>query len=54
MEKSDEAICRYFSLVSDKDFSFTDCTSFVLMKKLRIEKAFAFDDHFVQTGFELF
>ena len=43
-----------FKRYGDKDFSFTDCTSFVLMKKLRIEKAFAFDDHFVQTGFELF
>jgi len=38
---------RYF----DKDFSFTDCTSFVVMKAMSIGEAFAFDRHFVQAGF---
>lgn len=37
----------------DKDFSFTDCTSFVIMKRLGITKAFSFDKHFEQVGFEV-
>jgi predicted nucleic acid-binding protein len=37
----------------DKDFSFTDCTSFVIMKRLGITKAFSFDKHFEQAGFEV-
>jgi uncharacterized protein len=35
---------------TDKDFSYTDATSFAFMKRLGIETAFAFDDHFVQYG----
>ena len=33
---------------SDKGWSFTDCTSFAFMQRLRITKAFAFDRHFSQ------
>jgi uncharacterized protein len=36
---------------SDKRWSFTDCTSYVLMKRLAIAEAFAFDRHFEQMGF---
>jgi len=36
----------------DKDFSFTDCTSFVVMRELKIRKALTNDRHFVQAGFE--
>lgn len=43
-----------FKKYSDKDLSFTDCTSFLIMKKLRIQKAFSFDEHFKQVGFEIF
>lgn len=32
----------------DKGFSFTDCTSFVVMERLGIIEAFAFDEHFEQ------
>ncbi len=35
----------------DKRWSFTDCTSFVLMESLAIRDAFAFDENFVQAGF---
>lgn len=37
-----------FRQYTDKDFSFTDCTSFSIMKSLKLKKAFAFDRHFEQ------
>ena len=37
----------------DKDFSFTDCCSFVLMRELRIRRALTLDHHFRQMGFEV-
>jgi uncharacterized protein len=36
-----------------KRWSFTDCTSFVLMESLAIKDAFAFDENFVQAGFSV-
>jgi len=36
----------------DKDFSFTDCTSFALMEQEAISTAFTFDKHFQQYGFQ--
>jgi len=35
-----------FRKYSDHMFSFVDCTSFVVMGRLGITQAFAFDDHF--------
>ena len=37
----------------DKDFSFTDCCSFVLMQELRILRVLTLDHHFRQMGFEV-
>ena len=37
----------------DKDWSFTDCSSFVLMREYNIQYAFAFDEHFRQAGYLL-
>lgn len=37
----------------DKDFSFTDCTSFALMRELRLRQALTTDRHFKQAGFQL-
>ena len=37
----------------DKLYSFTDCTSFVLMRRLKISRAAALDDDFQREGFEV-
>jgi predicted nucleic acid-binding protein len=42
---------RIFERYADKDFSFTDCTSFVVMGLGRIPRAFTLDRHFEQYGF---
>jgi predicted nucleic acid-binding protein len=42
-----------FKHYEDKAFSFTDCTSFVVMRQLRLHDAFTFDRHFEQMGFRL-
>jgi uncharacterized protein len=36
----------------DKNWSLTDCTSFVIMQELRIPEALAHDQHFEQAGFK--
>lgn len=39
-----------FAQFRDKGWSFTDCTSYVLMQRLGIREAFSFDRHFAQFG----
>jgi len=41
-----EMFCRF----RDKGWSFTDCTSFVVMARLGVDAAFSFDEHFRQYG----
>jgi uncharacterized protein len=41
---------QVFQQFADKDWSFTDCTSKVVMEKLGVKQAFAFDQHFRQFG----
>ena len=36
----------------DKDFSFTDCTSFVVMRERKVKVVLTSDHHFTQAGFE--
>lgn len=35
-----------FLKYADADFSYTDCTSFSVMRRLKLDTAFSFDDHF--------
>jgi len=45
---------EFFRKFSNQKVSFTDCISFVLMKRNRINLAFSFDRHFVLAGFDTF
>lgn len=40
-----------FETYEDKRLSFTDCTSFAIMKKRGVERAFSFDRDFEKMGF---
>jgi predicted nucleic acid-binding protein len=45
-----EAAWQVFRVYADKEWSFTDCTSKVMMERLGITTAFAFDHHVRQFG----
>jgi predicted nucleic acid-binding protein len=47
-----EAALEVFFAYENKDFSLTDCTSFVVMKELKLKQALTTDNHFVQMGFQ--
>ena len=49
-ELEDEA-WSLFKRYSDKEFSFTDCTSFVIMEEKGMKEALTADHHFRQAGF---
>ena len=44
---------KLFSGRADKDYSFTDCVSFVIMRRLEITQAAAFDEDFRREGFSV-
>ena len=46
------ATVELFRRHADKDWSFTDCASFIIMRELRIRDAFTTDHHFRQAGFQ--
>jgi predicted nucleic acid-binding protein len=46
-----EATMDLFRNRPDKGWSFTDCSSFVLMREYGLQRALAFDEHFRQAGF---
>jgi predicted nucleic acid-binding protein len=41
----------WFFRYEDKDFSFTDCTSFAFMRREKISEVLTNDRHFLQAGF---
>jgi predicted nucleic acid-binding protein len=49
----EEAAWRLFKDRSDKHYSFTDCTSFVVMRRLGLARAAALDEDFRREGFEV-
>jgi len=51
-ERPDEInALKFFTKYADHHVSFTDCISFVLMKRERIRRVFSFDRHFQLAGF---
>jgi len=48
----DAAAWDNFVKYHDKEFSYTDCTSFALMRMEGIKRVFGYDEHFGQFGFE--
>jgi uncharacterized protein len=52
-DAADEEIALgLFTKLADQKVSFTDCVSFALMKRQRLDRAFSFDRHFAAAGFE--
>lgn len=47
------AAWRIFARYADQTFSFTDCTSFAVMRALRLTEVFTGDQHFRTMGFLL-
>ena len=52
LDRADKARGLFFRH-RDKDYSFTDCTSFVVMRELRLKQALTTDRHFRQMGFQV-
>jgi hypothetical protein len=52
LARADKARGLFFRY-RDKEFSFTDCTSFVVMRELKLREALTTDHHFAQIGFTL-
>lgn len=48
-----EQAWQLFKTHLDKQWAFTDCTSFVVMRDMNIWQVLGFDHHFEQAGFQL-
>jgi predicted nucleic acid-binding protein len=48
-----EKTWRTFKKFKDKEWSFTDCSSYTIMKEFKIKDAASFDHHFKQFGFDI-
>jgi predicted nucleic acid-binding protein len=54
-QEEDEIVAlEFFEKFADQQVSFTDCVSFVFMRKNKIRRAFAFDHHFALAGFTMY
>lgn len=49
----EETAWEFFRRRNDKAFSFTDCASFALMRRLSLHLALSTDRHFRQAGFDV-
>jgi predicted nucleic acid-binding protein len=47
-----DAAKAFYRKHADHGYSFTDCSSFVVMRELRLRQALTTDRHFTQAGFE--
>jgi len=52
-ETHEAAAWEIFERYSDQKFSYTDCTSFAVMRALSLTQAFTADNHFATLGFIL-
>ena len=43
---------KLFTKYKNKEWSFTDCTSFIIMNKFNIKNAFTFNKHYKQAGYK--
>jgi predicted nucleic acid-binding protein len=50
-EDQEAAAWRIFERYADQEFSYTDCTSFAVMKALKLSRSFTSDSHFATMGF---
>jgi hypothetical protein len=51
--EDESAALDLFEKFADQEVSFTDCVSFVLMRKYQIKRAFSFDRHFRHAGINI-
>jgi len=52
-DEDEERAWQIFLKYKDQDFSFTDCTSFAIMERLKLDTAFSFDSHFEAMKFRV-
>ena len=53
-EQFAEAFDMFRTVANDKEWSITDCASFLVMRRLRIRNALTSDHHFEQAGFDVY
>jgi predicted nucleic acid-binding protein len=53
MDADEEKAWEIFLRYKDIRLSYTDCTSFALMERLKIDTAFTFDEHFKTMKFKV-
>ena len=53
-ETDEQSALTLFQKYADQKVSFTDCLSFVVMRRLEIKQVFTFDYHFSLLGFNVF
>ncbi|HLE40063.1 MAG TPA: PIN domain-containing protein, partial [Nitrospirota bacterium] len=52
-DEDEDRAWEIFLRYKDQDFSYTDCTSFAVMERLKLDAAFSFDQHFKAMKFHV-